>query len=58
MLKKLLSVGLLLLCLLLFAPTDNAAEACGGLFCQNDPVDQAGERIVFTVNDDDTMLSI
>ena len=28
------------------------AMACGGLFCQNNPVDQTGERIVFTVNDD------
>lgn len=34
------------------------AEACGGLFCQNDPVDQAGERIVFTVNDDETITSL
>ena len=29
-----------------------SVAACGGLFCQNDPVDQAGERIVFTVNGD------
>lgn len=36
----------------LVALTADDAEACGGLFCQNDPVDQAGERIVFTVNDD------
>jgi len=34
------------------------AEACGGLFCQNNPVDQAGERIVFTVNDDATITSL
>ena len=32
--------------------TSGDAQACGGLFCQNNPVDQAGERIVFTVNDD------
>ena len=36
----------------------NPADACGGLFCQNDPVDQAGERIVFTVNDDETITSL
>ena len=34
------------------------AVACGGLFCQNDPVNQAGERIVFTVNDDATITSL
>lgn len=32
-----------------------SAEACGGLFCQNVPVDQQGERIIFTVNDDSTI---
>ena len=58
MLKRFLSMGLPLLCLLLFTPLSNTAEACGGLFCQNDPVDQAGERIVFTVNDDDTITSL
>ena len=26
------------------------AEACGGLFCQNVPVDQAGERILFATD--------
>lgn len=34
------------------------AEACGGLFCQNSPVDQVGERIVFTVNDDGTVSAL
>ena len=34
------------------------AVACGGFFCQTDPVDQAGERIVFTVNDDGTVTSL
>ena len=28
------------------------ALACGGLFCQNIPVDQAAERIIFTVDPD------
>jgi hypothetical protein len=30
-------------------------SACGGLFCQNIPVDQQAERIIFTVNNDDTI---
>ena len=34
------------------------AGACGGFFCQTDPVDQVAERIVFTVNDDDTVSSL
>jgi uncharacterized protein (TIGR03382 family) len=28
------------------------AEACGGFFCQNVPIDQAGENIMFTVEGD------
>ncbi len=32
----------------LFLPTE--AEACGGFFCNNDPIDQAGEDIVFRVD--------
>lgn len=36
----------------------NAAAACGGFFCSNDPVDQVAERIVFTVNGDDTITSL
>lgn len=31
--------------------------ACGGLFCQNIPVDQQAERIIFAVNDDDTITA-
>ena len=34
------------------------AVACGGFFCQIDPVDQTGERIVFTVNDDSTITTL
>ena len=34
------------------------ASACGGFFCQQDPVDQTGERIVFTVNDDGTVTAL
>ena len=32
-----------------------SAEACGGLFCQTVPVDQQAERIIFTMNGDDTI---
>ncbi|MFZ0544347.1 MAG: DUF2330 domain-containing protein [Candidatus Promineifilaceae bacterium] len=34
------------------------AEACGGLFCQNSPVDQNAERIIFTQNRDGTVSAI
>ena len=36
-------------------PNSQAVEACGGLFCQTVPVDQQAERIIFTVNSDDTI---
>ena len=32
-----------------------AAEACGGFFCTNDPVDQNAERIIFTMNEGGTV---
>lgn len=31
--------------------------ACGGLFCQNVPVSQQGERIIFTMNGDGTITA-
>ncbi len=34
------------------------AAACGGLFCQNLPVDQNAERIIFTDNGDGTITAI
>ena len=34
------------------------AAACGGFFCQSNPVDQVGERIVFTQNPDDTITTL
>lgn len=34
-----------------------SASACGGLFCQNIPVDQQAERIIFTVNNDNTITA-
>jgi hypothetical protein len=33
------------------------ASACGGLFCQNVPVNQNAERIIFTMNDDGTITA-
>ena len=35
-----------------------SAVACGGLFCQNDPVDQAAERIIFVKNGNGTITTI
>ncbi|MBL8161671.1 MAG: DUF2330 domain-containing protein, partial [Anaerolineae bacterium] len=34
-----------------------SVSACGGLFCQNIPVDQQAERIIFTVNDNGTITA-
>ena len=33
-------------------------SACGGLFCQNSPVDQNAERIIFSQNSDGTITSL
>lgn len=35
----------------------SAASACGGLFCQGIPVDQQAERIIFTINADETITA-
>lgn len=34
-----------------------SALACGGLFCQTVPVSQQGERIIFTVNNNETITA-
>ena len=48
---RFLSTGLLATSALL---STSAAFACGGFFCsQNQPVNQAAERIVFAQNDDE-----
>lgn len=44
--------------LLIIAATMSPAGACGGFFCQAQPVDQVAERIVFTVNDNNTVSSL
>lgn len=46
-----------LLAMLWFLTTPSA-YACGGLFCQNSPVDQAAERIVFVDNGDGTITTL
>ncbi|MEK6223114.1 MAG: DUF2330 domain-containing protein, partial [Chloroflexota bacterium] len=55
MLKRLTLTFVLLAILLV--PTGTAL-ACGGLFCQNTPVDQNAERIIFTQNRDGTISAI
>jgi hypothetical protein len=52
--KGLRWVGLLALAVLALAFAPGVA-ACGGLFCQNTPVDQQAERIIFTANTDGTI---
>jgi len=49
--RKLIIFGLILSFTTLLLSTQPAL-ACGGLFCQNVPVDQAAERIIFTVDPD------
>ncbi|MCH8827541.1 MAG: DUF2330 domain-containing protein, partial [Chloroflexi bacterium] len=34
------------------------ASACGGFFCQNSPIDQNAERIIFTQNHDGTTSAL
>ncbi len=38
--------------------TFSNALACGGLFCQNIPVDQSAERIIFNMNGDGTITAM
>ena len=35
-----------------------SASACGGFFCQNSPIDQNAERIIFTQNHDGTTSAL
>ena len=50
-----LTVALLLALLL---SESHSVRACGGLFCQNSPVDQNAERIIFTQNGNGTVTAI
>lgn len=51
-------VILLFIGLGIFSRVAAPAHACGGLFCQNNPVDQNAERIIFVQNDDGTISAI
>ena len=57
MLKKLwiLSGLTLILAATLVLSNHEPVLACGGFFCQNSPVDQNAERIIFTQNRDGTI---
>ncbi len=57
MFKRIVSIGMLLFAVCLFFQAQPAA-ACGGFFCQNSPVDQAAERILYTVNDNGTITTL
>jgi hypothetical protein len=46
---------LFLIAVLMIVGITSSVFACGGLFCQNVPVDQQAERIIFTVNGDSTI---
>lgn len=56
--SRLLSCLLLLLFLVISLVSISTVEACGGLFCQNVPVDQNAERIIFTQNKDGTVTAL
>jgi hypothetical protein len=43
---------------LLLSSSKENAEACGGFFCSNTPIDQNAERIIFTINGDGTITAI
>lgn len=55
LLLMLMATGLTLVVAILWT---QPAQACGGLFCQNSPVDQNAERIIFTDNGDGTVTAI
>lgn len=56
--RKLLLGMVLLGAVFLAGLSGGTAEACGGLFCQNSPVDQNAERIIFTQNEDGSVSAI
>lgn len=55
--KKTVVLGLFLALMAWLMP-GQLALACGGLFCQNSPVDQNAERIIFVDNGDGTTSAI
>ena len=56
--KRQMYLVLWVLLMVVLAVGTRTADACGGLFCQNDPVDQAAERIIFAKNDDGTITTL
>jgi hypothetical protein len=56
--RKLVLCLVLLGALVLAGAAAETADACGGLFCQNSPVDQNAERIIFTQNADGSVSAI
>ncbi len=56
--KRLCVLLLPLLFLLINFSLARPAMACGGLFCQANPIDQNAERIIFTDNGDGTISAI
>lgn len=57
MFRRIVSLGMLMLTIFVFFQAQ-PASGCGGFFCQNSPVDQAAERILYTVNDDGTITTL
>ena len=55
--SRLRLVGVILTVGLIGLLSLSAVSACGGLFCQNVPVDQQAERIIFAVNPDSTITA-
>lgn len=53
---KWLALSLVPVIMLMFSY--DSSYACGGLFCQNSPVDQNAERIIFTQNGDGTITTL
>lgn len=54
--KKSIILSMLLLSSLMLGIS--ISSACGGFFCTNVPIDQSAERIIFTMNGDETMSAI
>lgn len=55
--KKIIGLGVFLVLMAWLMP-GQMVLACGGLFCQNSPVDQNAERIIFVDNGDGTISAI
>jgi hypothetical protein len=59
-LRKLALIIIVLLTAISLISVDSTlrVKACGGFFCQNVPIDQNAERIIFMVNDDQTITAV